>query len=282
MKTQLYQTLVALFIMSVLVSGCNTKGGKATDNNMGFDSIRVDMTRHLFDNPDNPNCNLQIHFTYPVKYSNKEILEKVQHLFTVAFFGDDYEKLSPKDAASKYTEDYLEGYKSLEDEYKEEVEKADGSPVEAWFSYYEMSSNNITYNQNDILSYSVYVETYTGGAHGSHATTNHVINLKTGEPITESDIFVSGFQSSLAQIIVDKIARKNNVKDASELENIGFFSVDEITPNGNFLVDGEGITYTFNEYEIAAYVVGTTSVLLPYEELQHLIKEDSPIIHLAF
>lgn len=84
------------------------------------------------------------------------------------------------------------------------------------------------------------------------------MNLKTGKPITEEEIFVDNYQDNLARILVDQIAKQNNVSDAKELENIGFFSVDEIFPNGNFLVDETGITYSFNEYEIAAYVVGVT------------------------
>lgn len=61
------------------------------------------------------------------------------------------ENLSPEEATAKYTEDYLNNYKDLEDEYKAEVAKADETPVGAWFSYFEMSSDDIAYNKNDIL-----------------------------------------------------------------------------------------------------------------------------------
>ena len=54
---------------------------------------------------------------------------------------------------------------------------------------------------------------------------------------------MDNYQDNLARILVDQIAKQNNVSDAKELENIGFFSVDEIFPNGNFLVDETGITY---------------------------------------
>ena len=77
--------------------------------------------------------------------------------------------------------------------------------------------------------------------------------------------------------MVDQIAKQNNVANNKELENIGFFSIDEIFPNGNFMVDETGITYSFNEYEIAAYVVGATHVQLPYKEIRHLLRDDSPI-----
>ena len=282
MKTQLCQKLVVLFPISVFVSGCNIGTKKTTDNDVTFDSISVDKTYHLLENPENPNCNLQINFTYPAKYDNKDILKKIQQQFVYSYFGDGYENLSPEEATAKYTEDYLNNYKDLEDEYKAEVAKADETPVGAWFSYFEMSSDDIAYNKNDILSYTVNFENYTGGAHGAHSFTNHVIDMKTGNLIKEDDIFIEGFQEDLAQILIDRIAKQNTVENPKELENIGFFSIDEIFPNGNFLIDDNGITYTFNEYEIAAYVVGATNVHLPYEEIQYLLKKESPIAHLAF
>ena len=282
MKTQLCQKLVVLFLISVFVSGCNIGTKKTTDNDVTFDSISVDKTYHLLENPENPNCNLQITFTYPAKYDNKDILKKIQQQFVYSYFGDGYENLSPEEATAKYTEDYLNNYKDLEDEYKAEVAKADETPVGAWFSYFEMSSDDIAYNKNDILSYTVNFENYTGGAHGAHSFTNHVIDMKTGNLIKEDDIFIEGFQEDLAQILIDRIAKQNTVENPKELENIGFFSIDEIFPNGNFLIDDNGITYTFNEYEIAAYVVGATNVHLPYEEIQYLLKKESPIAHLAF
>ncbi|WP_418543509.1 DUF3298 domain-containing protein [Parabacteroides goldsteinii] len=282
MKTQLCQKLVVLFLISVFVSGCNIGTKKTTDNDVTFDSISVDKTYHLLENLENPNCNLQINFTYPAKYDNKDILKKIQQQFVYSYFGDGYENLSPEEATAKYTEDYLNNYKDLEDEYKAEVAKADETPVGAWFSYFEMSSDDIAYNKNDILSYTVNFENYTGGAHGAHSFTNHVIDMKTGNLIKEDDIFIEGFQEDLAQILIDRIAKQNTVENPKELENIGFFSIDEIFPNGNFLIDDNGITYTFNEYEIAAYVVGATNVHLPYEEIQYLLKKESPIAHLAF
>lgn len=282
MKMQLCQRLVVLFILSVIVSGCKIGTKKTADNDITFDSISVDKTYHLLENPENPNCNLQINFTYPSNYGNKEILKKIQQQFVYSYFGDGYETLSPEEATAKYSEDYLNSYKDLTDEFKAEVAKSDESPVGAWFSYYEMSSNDIAYNKNDIISYTVNFENYTGGAHGAHSFTNHVINLKTGNLIAEDEIFIEGYQEDLAQILVDRIAKLNNVDNVKELENIGFFSIDEIFPNGNFLIDDNGITYTFNEYEIAAYVVGATNVHLPYEEIQHLLNKESPIAHLAF
>lgn len=280
MRTFIREGFLALFLVGMIATSCNKGTGKGSDNDITFDSISVEKTYHLLDNPENPNCNLEIKFIYPSSYKDKEMLSKLNSHFISSYFGEEYEDLSPEEAVKRYTDDYLEAYKDLEEDFKAEVARSEDSPVGAWFSYYEMSQNEITYNSNGIISYRVSFENYTGGAHGAHSFNNHVISLETGKEITENDIFVDNFQDSLAQILVERIAKQNNLTDVKELENIGFFSIDEIFPNGNFLVDESGITYSFNEYEIAAYVVGVTNVHIPYKDLSLLLREESPISHI--
>lgn len=282
MKTCVYKSLTVLVVISLFLSGCKTKTKGSVENNIGFDSITVDKVYHLMENVENPSCTFQLKFTYPVKMEDKQVLSLVQKQFIRDYFGDNYENLSPQEAVSQYTEDYIASYKELEDDFRLEIERSNGQPVTSWFSYYEMSDNAIEYNRNDLLSYSVSFSNYTGGAHGANSTRYHVIDLKTGKPVTEESIFIDNYQEQLALILVDKIAALNEVQDAKELENIGFFSVDEIFPNDNFMIDDTGITYAFNEYEIAAYVVGLIEVHIPFNEIEYLIRRDSPIAHLVF
>lgn len=282
MMTQNYVKITLFFLLAAVIAGCNGKAKKTEENAIAFDSIQVDKTYHLLMSDSNPNCNLQIKFIYPVSYKNGEVLSDIQRIFVTDYFGDDYGALSPQEAVDKYVTDYLAAYKDLEQDFKTDLERARTSDqqVGAWYSYYETSSNTVTYNKNDLISFFTTLENYTGGAHGAHAVNNHVINLKTGKPVTEQEIFVDEYQDTLAKMLVSKIAEQNKVKSPGDLENIGFFSADEIYPNGNFRVDDKGITYTFNEYEIAAYVVGQTNVFLPYEELQLILRKDSPVSQL--
>ncbi|MDR1881056.1 MAG: DUF3298 and DUF4163 domain-containing protein [Tannerellaceae bacterium] len=272
---------MSIFLVGFFVVGCRPATKKVSENDIQFDSIIVDKTYHLSENRDNPNCNLQIKLVYPVKAANKELLKLIQQQFVLSFFGEQYDTLTPEKAVDRYVEEYLANYKSLEDDFKAEVEAeaedGDEEDGHSWFSYYETSANEIVYNSNNLISYAISIERYTGGAHGAHAFLYRVIQLKNGAPVTEEDIFIDDFQDELAQLLVDKIAAQNGIKEAKELETIGFFSVEEIFPNGNFLIDDDGITYCFNEYEIAAYVVGATKVHLPYREIRHLLREESPI-----
>lgn len=283
MTAQQYAKTVVLFLLATVTTGCILTGSnQAEANKITFDSISIDKKYHLLENDSNPNCNLQVKFVFPVKYKDAEVLKQIQGIFTELYFGENYNKLTPSAAIEKYTQEYLDAYKDLEVDYKAEIEKAktDNGQVGSWFSYYEMSSDDIVFNKSDILCFSVYFENYTGGAHGAHSTRNHVINLKNGKLVTEDEIFTDDYQNTLAKILIEKIAKLNNVENPKDLENVGFFSVDEIYPNGNFFVNSEGITYTFNEYEIAAYVVGQTTVFIPYNEIQLILRKESPISQL--
>jgi hypothetical protein len=269
------------------MTGCKqNKANIDRDNDVTFDSIMVNEQYHLLGDTANPFCTLESVYIYPSGYKDKEILRKINRLFLVSFFGEDSPSESPEAVMKKYVDKYISDYKELEKDFPVKTGDADNeseAPIsEALYSHFEISSNEILYNKCDLISYAVSVEYFTGGAHGNRGYNNYVISLKTGDELEEKDIFVDNYQDDLAKIIVDAIATNHHVTDPAELENRGFFNVKEIYPNNNFYVDGDGITYTFNNYEIAAYSVGKTEVTLPYGRIRHLIRENSPVAPLAF
>lgn len=279
MRTQLCKGFVGILcLLGMLTTGCQTGTRKNAENDIKFKTIDIEKTYHLLNNPDNPNCDFHLNFTYPTEYGDKVTLEKLQSLFVFSHFGEAYETLSPEEAAEKYTKDYLEMYKELEEYFKEELKSADEEAVGSWYGYFETSNNEVVYNKGGFLSFVVSYENYTGGAHGAHTVRNHLIDLERMEFLKEEDVFVENFENALAQLLVEEITANNKLTDSKELEDIGFFSVEEIYPNDNFYADEEGITYTFNEYEIAAYVVGATQVKLPYAKIKHLLQKESPLL----
>jgi hypothetical protein len=277
MKNNLYGVLITVLLTGIGMTGCNRRAATTAENSIRWDSIHVEKIYHLQENPDNPNCNLQIHFLFPADGKNEEPLAAIRRYMVRSCFGEPFENLEPAQAIERYAEQYIEEYKSLETDFLEEKEHNQDIATVPWFSYYEYFFNEIVYNKNNLLCYAVHYENYTGGAHGSHSHAHYILDLNTGLPMGEEDFFVEGFQDKLAALFVDKIAADNHVEDARELENMGFFSIDKIYPNNNFSVDDTGITYYFNEYEIAAYVIGPTRVFLPYGEIKHLLRNDSRI-----
>jgi hypothetical protein len=70
---------------------------------------------------------------------------------------------------------------------------------------------------------------------------------------------------------------QNKVETTEELEQIGYFDVSQIGQYKNFYLTGDGLVYTFNEYEIAAYAVGTIDVKLTFKDLEGFVSPGSPL-----
>ena len=250
MKTILVKCIF-LFSLTGLLIGCNTESKRISENNIQFDSLFVEKTYHMFEVATNPGCSLQINFIFPVNYSNRDTLILMQQQFVSDFFGSDYASLPPNEAAERYADSFISAYKEVEDEFKIEQEHHDMEIEEMWYVHDETATNKILFNRNDLLSFVVHKSLYFGGAHGGQSITNRTLHIITGQRIMESEIFIDDYSDDLTKIIIDAIALSNNV-EIDELENIGFFNLEEIHPNNNFYVDEIGITYTYNEYEIAA------------------------------
>jgi len=278
MKTKM---IVVAMLFCIIIAGCkqNSTARTSTDNDIKFDTIVINEKYYLLGDTTNPYCTLEASLLFPSEDKDKEILAH----FIYSLFGEEATFTTPEEVVNEYVQKYIADYKELEADFISEVETTGEKPSqESWFAYYEALSNDVVYNKNKLLSYTVSVEYYTGGAHGGQGHNNHVIDLETNYKLDEDDIFVENYHDELSKIIVDAIASDNSISNPSELENMGFFNIKEIYPNNNFYIDKDGITYTFNEYEIAAKFVGKVDVSIPYERISYLIREDSPIAPLVF
>jgi hypothetical protein len=247
---------------------------KTTNNAISFDTIRIDETQpsENVDSGANISCRLKITFIYPNSYKDADILHKLQSAFTERVFSMKYAGLSPQQAVDSFKMQYIKDFRG-EIFSNEDYNLEDGSG----FQYHLDLENKIIYSGNDLISFSVESESFEGGAHGAHSIFGYVIDLKTGEYITEESFAGTNYKKNLSEAIIKKIAEANKVSNSEQLENMGYNYVSDIVPNGNFTVDEKGITYYFNEYEIAAYFIGITKIFIPYEELKIFITDDNPI-----
>ena len=270
--------LILSITFYVISTSCNRKT-KSNNYEVVFDSIQINKMESIDYKQSKINCNLHIMFKYPVGCSDISMLDDLQSIFIDKFFPPQFVNLSPKEALENYSDQYIKDFKSIkvEDYFDEDYILED----ENAFLYELFLENEIIYNQNNIISFVVKSTNYEGGAHGSNSICGYVIDLNTGKILSEENFAGINYKKNLSPILAYKIAEAKGLNNASELENSGYQSVDDIFPNENFTIDDKGITYYFNEYEIAAYYVGITEVFIPYVELKSFITKDNPISLLA-
>ena len=85
-----------------------------------------------------------------------------------------------------------------------------------------------------------------------------VFDIKTGEQLTEEDIFGQGFERKVGKLLDEK-AKALRAEGLLPEEN-EFYNDWYIEPNGNFALTDSSIIYTFNPYEIAPYCYGIIDI----------------------
>ncbi|MFR9165895.1 MAG: RsiV family protein [Dysgonomonas sp.] len=87
--------------------------------------------------------------------------------------------------------------------------------------------------------------------------------------MNEKDIFKNYSEKEITNLIFDGLRKKygESLKD-------NLFEEEEIRPNGNFRFATDGLVYAYNEYEIAPYTMGLIETVLPYSQINPLLKNE--------
>lgn len=270
-----------VFSVFMLLLGLNLLSciqDRSKKNDIEFDKLEIKEKVFLLPVNDTtlPYSDVKFEYTFPVKFNNKEDLARLQQIFSGTFFNDEsYDSLSPQDALNEYLKNYTADYLSLADQYHLDKENLESDQMPSWYWYHHYKMNEILFNDNNIVSYSVEHYNYTGGAHGSLNALYYTIDLKNLTTITEEDIFKPNYHQFLTSKIVEKLMEKYGVSEADELMGEGFFDINEIAPNTNFWMNDEGVHYVYNQYEIAPYSMGPIEVIIPFEEITSIIIPES-------
>lgn len=269
--------MVTVFLLTgIAFFSCKEKKTTADDKLTLVHGV-LKTTTYLNDDPTKKSLLSDVSIEFPLSYSDGVVLNKVRKQVLLDYYPEaDTIFNTAMDVLKAYLEDYnkffIESEGGFSDEETSEYENQNEDTP--WTNNQSM---NVRFNEKGLFSYTVFSERFTGGAHGGKNFINTVIDLKSGEKITEDDLFNETTKPLIVNMIIDKIMKTHKVGKASELQDIGYFDVSEIGLNKNFYLDEKGLTYTFNEYEIAAYAVGATEVRLGYNEIADLLKPGSPV-----
>ncbi len=220
-------------------------------------------------------CNVDIQLLYPSAFDKQEVLDKVQQQILTYAFDSSYAMLSPQQAVDTFAYETFENFKAFISKHINSQETK-ANPLILHNEKWEMSTM-VVYNDKQILSYELDRSTFAGGAHGMDITQYLTFDLKTGDLISERDIFEDGYEARLSTLMRQQIMKDNGFESEEQMLNNGFFMAENINPNENFCVSDSGITYIFNPYEIGAYYLGQTEVTIPYKSIRSVLKTESPI-----
>lgn len=242
----------------------NTISGISESNNFSFTedysqsaTFDVYFIEAVDSTDENTYSSDKITFYYPAgKLPSQVANDSLKKQFSHLFFS---EKL-PISNASEYAKNYKSAFNA---DYRASL-----AAGEAFMPWENTAIGDVVYNQNNILTFALHTNSFSGGAHGNYADMFYVFDLATGKKISKDAVFISGSTQKLSKIIYQKIKENRGISDSQMKEN---YESTAIPVSSNFYITQKGIGFCYNPYEITSYAEGSDDVLVPFSELKSLL-----------
>jgi hypothetical protein len=238
-----------------------------TAGTVQFDSQILEDSVKLWSNAANsPTAYFDMHLLLPDKNTEGGTAAFIKDKIFMGIKNDSIDKsyanLSLENLRNALRDTFFTNYKeTLKDEKPEDVG--------ASMNYAESSSMSVLYNEKGILSMGYGTYTYSGGAHGNHATLLTSYDVAQKKALKLKDIFLPGYEKTVDKAVANAVRKLFGMKPNEPLSNKLFENT--IQHTDNFCITSKGILFKYNPYEIAAYAYGEIELFVPFEEVKGVV-----------
>ena len=127
-------------------------------------------------------------------------------------------------------------------------------------------------NNRDIIGHFIKTYQYTGGAHGGTFITCRNLRLEDGSVVTLDNYFKPDYEKVLLPVLEKKLLEYAECSSRDELDEHGYFSNEPLFVSENFEIRKDTIDFIYNQYDIAPYSTGITTLMVPIDEIRSIIR----------
>lgn len=277
MRKQIVSTFWIMLTFGIFLAACKQESRLA--GNFKFDNITLEESQHLFNDDSKPQAKMKINFSFVKESSDEKMKDSVNHMLRGLVFGNKFSMEQPEQAARLYADNYFSTYhKDLEPMYREENAEMGEEPNEVWYSYEHETETKVEYYDKHLLTYRFYMEEFTGGAHPVNFTYFQNIDLRTLKQIELNDLLIGEYDEELTEMLIAQLMEDVGASTKEELEELGYGTTADIIPTENFKLTPGGISFLYNIYEIAPYVIGPVEIDLSFKQLDPILNTEYMVV----
>ncbi|MBU1108966.1 MAG: DUF3298 and DUF4163 domain-containing protein [Candidatus Riflebacteria bacterium] len=158
-------------------------------------------------------------------------------------------------------------------DYEKSMKKTPKMPG-AWFLKFKAT---VHHYDEDLFCIKILHSVFTGGAHPTSNITYLVFSMKTGNLYSLFDLIPRANLGNLTKAAENHFRQIRNMKPQETYKQAGYrFENDQFSLNRNFLISKSGMSFCFNQCEIAPYAKGITEVLIPWSDLKTVVDAKGP------
>ena len=127
-------------------------------------------------------------------------------------------------------------------------------------------------HMNNVITYSVTEISALGGAHPNTTVTIVNRDAETGLLLEMDDFLLDDAREKLMQKVETAFRNANNLSPDASLTEAGFWFEEGFKLPENYGLVDDGVLFYYNTYEVAPYAMGKTDFVIPYYELESIIR----------
>ena len=227
---------------------------------------------------------LQSNFPFIDQIIDQEILKNLKQILDISEINQKEQAASMPVANAPKSDDVAASSEPLSEQQKmqQQVEPYVQSFVEMDKELKALSANHqinimikpsILKSQEPIATVVLNTSSYLGGAHGSSAQQYYNFDLKQQKQIQLNDLLLPNQKKALESKAHEVF--KAWVMDTKLADNVNDYEQAwKFKLSDNFLLGKQGLILQYGEYEIGPYSAGLPRLVIPYDQLNGILKAD--------
>ena len=257
-----FKILIVLAILATTVA-CNNKGDK-----YAFQYVTFKQNIPYTPGKEHPACTFNLHILQA--HGSDTVFADAFNLDISEFmFGK--RTTDVRGAMIHFIDSVIEVFRL---DNKEQIDFAKEEGYEPRDIDYEFTLNTEVHygNNKDIIGHFINYYQYTGGAHGGTFITCRNYRLEDGSVVTLDNYFKPGYEKVLLPILERKLLEYAECSSRDELDEHGYFSNEPMFVSDNFEIRQDTIDFIYNQYDIAPYSTGITTLSVPNDEIRSILR----------
>ena len=277
MKTRFFSIAILLFL-TILVISCGKDSKDRTGGGKPAVTLKSQQLndKSTFKLSNGERCTIIADATieYPVSTWNGMAVDSLQRLFA-AYVLESGDTLSLQDAMRQVVANSMHQYDFMDEPMGEE----EAGEVDDLSTLTYATSTRITpiYNKNGVVTFERVDVVKKNDKVTSVTHRYYSFDVETQTFIDVNRLFRDDAVADVCQLLKQQLLKQNNASGNEQLNDLGYFNVENITVSRNFFFDEGGVTWSYLPNELAVEAVGDPKITIYYGELGDFLCDNSII-----
>lgn len=185
------------------------------------------------------------------------------------------DSLSLQDAMRQVVANSMHQYDFMD----EPMDENETEEVDEFSALTYATSTRITpiYNKNGVVTFERVDVVKKNSKVTSVTHRYYSFDVETQTFIDVNRLFRDDAVADVCQLLKQQLLKQNNVTGNEQLNDLGYFNVENITVSRNFYFEDNGVTWSYLPNELAVEAVGEPKITIPYGELGDFLCDNSII-----